>query len=201
MPCGCCQKLFKGQAVGLGQVGGMDVIPDAGPIGGGKIVTENLHPGAPARSGPQHQGDQVGFRPVVFTKFTVRIGHLAADQGAVAHRGAMAGAHVVQHHRPVARIGQPLADQAADIPGSAHHQDVRHTCVSFAAMGRAPRQAPPLASGRMAHRVRQSGVERATYVEPQRIVNRQGGSVLRGHPPPVTPGPDPGSICRGSGLP
>src|SRR5208283_5586000 len=49
--------------VRVGQVADVDVVADAGPVGGGVVVAEDLHRAAFGRGG-QHVGDEVGLRVV-----------------------------------------------------------------------------------------------------------------------------------------
>src|SRR5581483_7166048 len=53
----------QGAQVRVGQVGDVDVVPDARPVGGGVVGAEHVHRGAGGGRG-QHVRDQVGLRAV-----------------------------------------------------------------------------------------------------------------------------------------
>ena len=68
----------------VGQVGDVDVVADAGPVRGGVVVAEDLHP-LPGRRRGQHGGDQVGLRVVPLAEpgavaGPVRAGHVEVAQ-------------------------------------------------------------------------------------------------------------------------
>ena len=55
------EQIVQGQDVGLGQVGNMDVVPDAGAVGGGVVVPEDAHVVPLAVGYLEDNGDQMGL--------------------------------------------------------------------------------------------------------------------------------------------
>lgn len=64
----------KGQHMGIGQVVHMNVVPDTGSIGRGIVASEDGDGVSSSQRRVEDQGDQVGFRAVVFADFTFGIG-------------------------------------------------------------------------------------------------------------------------------
>src|SRR5205814_10299219 len=58
-------QVFQGQQVSLGQVVDVDVIADAGAVGGGVVGAEDVQVRPLADGGLDHQRDQVRLGPVV----------------------------------------------------------------------------------------------------------------------------------------
>lgn len=68
-----CLEVVQGEDVGLGQVGHVDVVADAGAIGGRIVGAEQLEGRAPAERRVDGERDQVCFRIMVFAQSAVRV--------------------------------------------------------------------------------------------------------------------------------
>ena len=64
-------ELFQRRHVGRGQIVDVDVIANAGAVGGGIVVAENLDTLALSQRHLQHQRNQMRFRVVVFANRAV----------------------------------------------------------------------------------------------------------------------------------
>ena len=105
---GLVEQAAEAEHMGFGQIAHMDVIADAGAIGGGVVVAEDLQVGAAARHHIKHERDQVGFRVVVFTQIAIGIG-AGSIEIAENHTGQPVGsakiAEQLLHHGLTAAVG------------------------------------------------------------------------------------------------
>src|SRR5690606_8669868 len=87
----------QGEQVGLGQVGDVDVVADAGAVGGGVVVAVDGDGRAAALGDLEDEGDEVGLGLVRCAVGAVGAGDVEVAQGgrAQAVGGGLAGDHVV----------------------------------------------------------------------------------------------------------
>ena len=93
----CVQR----QEVGLAQVHDVDVVADAGAVGGGVVAAEDGDVGAAPGCGLQHQGDEVGFGVVAFAQFAFGVGaggvEVAQAYGLESEGAVVAGQGLFHH--------------------------------------------------------------------------------------------------------
>ena len=66
---GTISEGFEAQHVCLAQVGDMDVVTDAGTVGGGIIAAKHLNAGAAPQSRKQCERDHMRFRRMILSEF------------------------------------------------------------------------------------------------------------------------------------
>ena len=180
--------------MGGGQVAHVDVVADAGAIGGGIVAAIHLDRGPPAGQGLQHQGDQVGFRVVVLADVTGGVGaggvEVAEDHAGLAVGGAEIGQQLLHHPLAAAvgvdrLLGGALADgdvlgnrDAVGGAGGAEHQRNRRAAPqALLAQGleqhQGVAQIVAVVLGRLAHALAHVGVGG----EVQHGLHRSGGQL------------------------
>ncbi len=71
---GLIHQGFQGQQVGIGEVGDVDVVADAGAVGSGVVVAEDFDEVAAAQGDVEDQGNEVGLGFVGFAAGDCRRG-------------------------------------------------------------------------------------------------------------------------------
>jgi len=70
---GAVRQRCEGAQMGVGQVGDMDIVTDAGPVGGRVVGAVNRDQCLGVLRRPQQERDQVGLGGVVFADLPVRV--------------------------------------------------------------------------------------------------------------------------------